>query len=298
MLVDRSGRVVYAGPGHGRATDADTRSRPGRPLRDARLRRLPHPPDLRRRPGRRVRPAHGRPPLSPGRDPRHGGRDPGRLAGQTSKPTPAGSIEQALARGTTTIEIKTGYGLTPERRGPPSCGSPARSRPRPPSSGAHLVPPEFAADRGGYLRLLSETMIPAAAGTARWCDVFCEKGAFDVDESRAVLRGGAPARHGAACPRQPAGTGRRGGPGLRARCGIRGSLHPLDAADVDGARRLGPRSPPCSRSATSAPGSRIRTAGPCSTPAPPWRWPATATPVPATPRRCPWPWRWPCGSAG
>src|SRR5439155_1904157 len=53
--------------------------------------------------------------------------------------------------------------------------------------GAHLVPPEFAADRGGYLRLLMETMIPAAAGTARWCDVFCEKGAFDADESRAVL---------------------------------------------------------------------------------------------------------------
>ncbi len=51
----------------------------------------------------------------------------------------------------------------------------------------HLVPAEFAADRDGYLRLLTETMIPAAAATARWCDAFCEAGAFDVDESRAVL---------------------------------------------------------------------------------------------------------------
>jgi imidazolonepropionase len=95
-------------------------------------------------------------------------------------------IDQALASGTTTVEIKTGYGLT--------LGDEAlhlaiarRLSPETTFLGAHLVPAEFAADREGYLRLLTETMIPAAAGTARWCDAFCEAGAFDVDESRAVL---------------------------------------------------------------------------------------------------------------
>jgi imidazolonepropionase len=101
--------------------------------------------------------------------------------------------EQALALGTTTMEVKTGYGLTAEHEA--THLRIARSlTPETTFLGAHLVPPEFAADRAGYLRLLSETMIPAAAGTARWCDVFCEKGAFDADESRAVLEAGR--RHG------------------------------------------------------------------------------------------------------
>jgi imidazolonepropionase len=95
-------------------------------------------------------------------------------------------IEQALALGTTTLEIKTGYGLTPDHEAAHLRIARALT-PEATFLGAHLVPPEFAADRGGYLRLLTEAMIPAAAGTARWCDVFCEKGAFDADESRAVL---------------------------------------------------------------------------------------------------------------
>jgi imidazolonepropionase len=97
--------------------------------------------------------------------------------------------DQALAQGSTTMEIKTGYGLTAEHeavhlRIARSLTTEATFL------GAHLVPPEFAADRDGYVRLLTENMIPDAAGTARWCDVFCEKGAFDVDESRAVLEAG------------------------------------------------------------------------------------------------------------
>lgn len=95
-------------------------------------------------------------------------------------------MAQALALGTTTVEIKTGYGLTPDHEAAHLRIARALT-PEATFLGAHLVPPEFAADRGGYLRLLTETMIPAAAGTARWCDVFCEKGAFDADESRAVL---------------------------------------------------------------------------------------------------------------
>jgi imidazolonepropionase len=106
-----------------------------------------------------------------------------------------GLVDQALRSGTTTVEIKTGYGLTPAHEAA-HLGIARALTPEVTFLGAHLVPPEFAADRSAYLRLLTETMIPAAAraGTARWCDVFCEAGAFDVEESRTVLK--AASRHG------------------------------------------------------------------------------------------------------
>jgi imidazolonepropionase len=95
-------------------------------------------------------------------------------------------VDQALAMGTTTIEIKTGYGLTPEHEA--THLSIARSLTTEVTFlGAHLVPPEYGDDRAGYLRLLIDTMLPEAPAWARWCDVFCEAGAFDVQESRAVL---------------------------------------------------------------------------------------------------------------
>ena len=87
------------------------------------------------------------------------------------------------------MEIKTGYGLTAEHEAVHLRIARALTA-EATFLGAHLVPPEFAADRDSYVRLLTENMIPAAAGTARWCDVFCEKGAFDGDESRAVLEAG------------------------------------------------------------------------------------------------------------
>ena len=97
-------------------------------------------------------------------------------------------VNQALRSGTTTVEIKTGYGLTPAHEAA-HLGIARTLTPEVTFLGAHLVPPEFAADRNGYLRVLTEIMIPAAAtaGRARWCDVFCEAGAFDVHESRTVL---------------------------------------------------------------------------------------------------------------
>jgi imidazolonepropionase len=87
------------------------------------------------------------------------------------------------------VEIKTGYGLTPEHEAA-HLGIARSLTTEATYLGAHLVPPEYAGDRDGYLRLLTEVMIPAAAESARWCDVFCETGAFDVDESRAVLAAG------------------------------------------------------------------------------------------------------------
>ena len=93
---------------------------------------------------------------------------------------------EALSTGTTTLEIKSGYGLTPESEA--LLLDVARElTPETTFLGAHVVPADYESDRDGYLSLLSDVMIPASAGTARWCDVFCEAGAFDVDESRRVL---------------------------------------------------------------------------------------------------------------
>ena len=93
---------------------------------------------------------------------------------------------EAMSWGTTTLEIKSGYGLTPESEA--LLLEVARElTPETTFLGAHLVPSEYESDRDGYLDLLTDIMIPASASTARWCDVFCETGAFDVDESRRVL---------------------------------------------------------------------------------------------------------------
>jgi imidazolonepropionase len=99
-----------------------------------------------------------------------------------------------LAHGSTTIEVKSGYGLDLEtelkqlrviRR--LAAAQPATLVPT--FLGAHEVPPEHRGDRAGYVRLVTEAMIPAVAreGLARCCDVFCEPGVFSPAESRAIL---------------------------------------------------------------------------------------------------------------
>lgn len=100
------------------------------------------------------------------------------------------------AHGTTTVEGKTGYGLdlATEAR----CldvmralaAEPGLPAVVPTFLGAHTLPPEFRAapaDRAGYVDLVVEEMLPAFAGRARFCDVFCERGAFTVAEARRIL---------------------------------------------------------------------------------------------------------------
>ena len=96
---------------------------------------------------------------------------------------------EMLSQGITTFECKSGYGLTvpDERR---SVALAAEVTPEVTFLGAHVVPPEFADDRGGYLDLVCGPMLAACAAQARWVDVFCERGAFDADEARAVLTAG------------------------------------------------------------------------------------------------------------
>jgi imidazolonepropionase len=102
--------------------------------------------------------------------------------------------EWFMRSGTTTIEAKSGYGLTLEdemkmlrviRRLDEE--TPLRFVPT--FLGAHALPDEYKDNRSAYVDLIVNEMIPIVAreGLARFCDVFCESGAFDVDESRRIL---------------------------------------------------------------------------------------------------------------
>src|SRR5207302_1926533 len=96
---------------------------------------------------------------------------------------------EMLRQGTTTFECKSGYGLTvpDEARG---LALAAEVTPEVTYLGAHVVPPEFAADPAGYVDLVCGPMLDACAPTARWVDVLCEDGAFGADEAAAVLAAG------------------------------------------------------------------------------------------------------------
>ncbi|HWI43547.1 MAG TPA: imidazolonepropionase [Nocardioides sp.] len=95
-------------------------------------------------------------------------------------------------QGTTTVEIKSGYGLTvaDETR---ALRIARGFTDETTYLGAHVVPPEYDADPAGYVALVTGEMLAAAAPHARWIDAFCETGAFDADQARAVLQAGAAA---------------------------------------------------------------------------------------------------------
>src|SRR6185436_19566422 len=96
---------------------------------------------------------------------------------------------EALAAGITTIEIKSGYGLTPlSEEGLLRIG---REHTRETTFlGAHVVPNEYAGRADDYVDLVCGEMLRTAAPHARFIDVFCEQGAFDADQSRHVLGAG------------------------------------------------------------------------------------------------------------
>jgi imidazolonepropionase len=97
-----------------------------------------------------------------------------------------------LRAGVTTFECKSGYGLTvvDEARSLTLAGHHTAETT---FLGAHVVPPEFRDDRDGYVELVAGPMLDACAPLARWIDVFCDKGAFDVDETRTILSAGVAA---------------------------------------------------------------------------------------------------------
>jgi imidazolonepropionase len=105
-----------------------------------------------------------------------------------------GFLAEMRALGVTTVEAKSGYGLSEADELKTlrvyralAEGQPTRIVPT--FLGAHIVPPEYRDRRGDYLRLLTETLLPqiAAEGLARYCDVFVEDTAYTADEARALL---------------------------------------------------------------------------------------------------------------
>jgi imidazolonepropionase len=139
---------------------------------------------------------------------------------------------EMLAQGTTTLECKSGYGLTvdSERRG---VALASEVTPEVTYLGAHVVPPEYREDPGGYVDLVCGPMLAACAPHARWVDVFVEEGAFGPDEAAAVLAAG---RAAGLLPRVHANQ-LRPGPGvlLAVESGAASADHCtyLTAADVD-----------------------------------------------------------------
>lgn len=105
-----------------------------------------------------------------------------------------GFFREMLSHGTTTVEVKSGYGLNlidelKMLRVAESLSAEGPLTVVPTFLGAHAVPPEFQGKPDAYLDLLVERVIPwiAHEGTAWFCDVFCERGVFTVEQSRRVL---------------------------------------------------------------------------------------------------------------
>jgi imidazolonepropionase len=141
-------------------------------------------------------------------------------------------VAEMRRQGTTTVEIKSGYGLT--------VGDEARSlaiasafTDETTYLGAHVVAPEFADDPAGYVDLVTGPMLSAAARHAKWVDVFVERGAFDADQARAILRAGQAAGLSARVHANQLGEG----PGVQVACEVGAAAADhctyLTDADVD-----------------------------------------------------------------
>jgi imidazolonepropionase len=100
------------------------------------------------------------------------------------------SLQNEMIRsGITTFESKSGYGLSvhDEAR---SLAIAAKHTSETTFLGAHVVPEDYAGKADEYVSLVTGEMLDACAPHAKWIDVFCDVGAFDVDQSRAILQAG------------------------------------------------------------------------------------------------------------
>ncbi|MBT8247859.1 MAG: imidazolonepropionase [Acidimicrobiia bacterium] len=144
--------------------------------------------------------------------------------------------QRMLGMGTTTVEVKSGYGLEVETelRMLEVANSIAEYVPIDVVTtflGAHVVPAEYEDDRDAYLRLIVEEMLPAAGGMATFCDVFCDDGAFAVDEARVILA--AAAEQGLAARLHANQLGHSGGASLAAELGAITADHLDHLTDAD-----------------------------------------------------------------
>jgi imidazolonepropionase len=104
------------------------------------------------------------------------------------------TVQTAMALGTTTVEIKSGYGLDTESelKMLRVIGQVAKAIPAdvvPTFLGAHAIPREYKGNSDAFVDLVVSEMLPAAVeqGIARFCDVFCETGVFSIEQTRRIL---------------------------------------------------------------------------------------------------------------
>jgi len=163
-------------------------------------------------------------------------------------------VTEMQRQGTTTVEVKSGYGLTvhDESR---ALAIARQVTDETTFLGAHVVPPEHADDPASYVDLVTGPMLEACAPHARWIDAFCERGAFDADQARAVLVAGRAKGLRGRLHANQLGPG----PGVQLACelGLLAVDHCtfLDDADVDALRESG-------TTATLLPGVEFSTRSP------------------------------------
>ena len=148
----------------------------------------------------------------------------------------AGRASRMLSGGTTTVEVKSGYGLDVETElkmlrvaGRLDADLPIDVIPT--FLGAHVVPAEFRDRRDEYVDLVCGDMLTACATEARFCDVFCDEAAFTVDESRRILE--AASVRGLGLRVHADQLGRVGAAELAARLGAASADHLDHATDAD-----------------------------------------------------------------
>jgi imidazolonepropionase len=156
-----------------------------------------------------------------------------------------GRATEALALGTTTMEVKTGYGLSPDAelrllRLIAELAERTPVRIEPTYLGAHVVP--AGRDRADYVAEVVATLPAAAAAGARWADVFCDRGVFTVEEARHILTAAKDAGLGLRLHAEE--IARTGAAGLAAELGCASADHlehvsPEDAAAMAAAGVVG-----------------------------------------------------------
>ena len=253
----RAGRRCHRRRSERRGPATSTRRARGHP----RLRGQPRAPRVRGRPGGRVRGPDGGPALRGGRNPRHDRGAPAPPRDDDLLALARARQRRAQRDGITYQEIKSGYGLDVEQRSG-CCRIAARAHRR-----RHLP---RRARRPGRLADARRVRRPGhrpdarrCAPHARWIDVFCEDGAFDADQSPAVLRPGAPRGSGCGCT--PTSSAKGPGVQLAVELDAASADHCTYLSDADVAalagRRHG-RHASCPAT-TSPPASATRTPGAC-----------------------------------
>jgi imidazolonepropionase len=155
-------------------------------------------------------------------------------------------LDEMLAAGTTTAEVKSGYGLDveTEMKMLRALQTLSASHPVdlvPTFMGAHEIPVEYRQRRDEYVQLVTDQMLPRVADErlAEWCDVFCETGVFTPDESRRILEAGAA--HGLESRIHADELGPSGGSLVAAAVGARSADHLIFVPDegIDAMARAG-----------------------------------------------------------